>query len=605
MRNSAGPADTTVTFPGRLKPPIFGLISQAEERTLIVEKVFGENMKPLAWNSRRFEGTPSGRAPVSVYPDVAFALLKVGVLVTTFVALALLVFATAAQARAAPDSFADLAAELLPGVVNISSTQTIERRSGPQLPQIPPGSPFEEFFKEFFDQNRPEQRQRRATSLGSGFIIDASGYVVTNNHVIQDAEEITVILQDNTRLKAELVGRDPKTDIAVLKVKPTGTLKSVSFGDSDVARVGDWVLAIGNPFGLGGTVTAGIISARGRDINAGPYDDFIQTDASINRGNSGGPMFNLKGEVIGINTAIYSPSGGSVGIGFAIPSAAAKLVIRQIIDLGEVRRGWLGVHIQAVTDEIAEALGLDKPHGALVASVIPGGPAETAKIKPGDVILTFDGKEVAEMRRLPRIVAETGAGKKVDVVLWRDNKKTTVAVTIGELEEGPTTASSRATGKSGKATTVDALGLSLSAVTKSLRERFELDGDVKGVVVVAVAEGSTAGEKGIRPGDVIVEVSQEAVTSPGQVVDKVERPGMRDANRFFFCWRARADCASSWCASKKADFPIAGQIDDGAGKPAPFFLANFAGFSESLDRGAGNLEIPGAVQLQKKRGERT
>ena len=480
-------------------------------------------MRPFVRNSRTFEDTPSERAPVSVYPDIALALVKAGVLVAGFVALALFVYSTAAQARGAPDSFADLAAELLPGVVNISTTQSVEGRTGPQLPQLPPGSPFEEFFKEFFDRNRPEQRQRRATSLGSGFVIDAGGYVVTNNHVIQDADAITVILHDNTRLDAELVGRDPKTDIAVLKVKPTIALTAVSFGDSDTARVGDWVLAIGNPFGLGGTVTAGIISARGRDINAGPYDDFIQTDASINRGNSGGPMFNLDGKVIGINTAIFSPSGGSVGIGFAIPSAAAKLVIRQLIEHGEVRRGWLGVHIQAVTDEIAEALGLDKARGALVASVIPGGPAETAKIKPGDVILTFDGKDVAEMRRLPRIVAETGAGKKVDVVLWRETVETTVSVTIGELEEDAPTVASLPAEKPGKATTVDTLGLTLSAVNKSLRERFELDDDVKGVVVVEVGESSTAGEKGIRPGDVIVEVGQEEVTAPDQVIEKIEK----------------------------------------------------------------------------------
>ena len=291
-------------------------------------------------------------------------------------ALALVAVSGAAHAKTAPDSFADLAEKLLPSVVNISTTQVIEGRPGMELPKLPPGSPFEDFFKEFFDRNQPQHRSRRATSMGSGFVISADGYVITNNHVIQDADEITVILHDDTRLKAELVGRDAKTDLAVLKVKPKGKLKAVKFGDSDAARVGDWILAIGNPFGLGGTVTAGIISARGRDINAGPYDDFFQTDASINRGNSGGPMFNLKGRVIGINTAIFSPSGGSVGIGFAIPASVASPVIKQLIKHGQVRRGWLGVHIQAVTDEIAETLGLKKASGALVASIIPDGPAE-------------------------------------------------------------------------------------------------------------------------------------------------------------------------------------------------------------------------------------
>jgi serine protease Do len=299
-------------------------------------------------------------------------------LFAVLLALALIMGSGAAFAKSAPDSFADLAQKLLPSVVNISTTQVIEGRPGMELPKLPPGSPFEDFFKEFFDRNQPEQRSRRATSLGSGFIVDAKGYIVTNNHVIQEADEITVILHDDTRLKAELVGRDTKTDLAVLKVKSTAKLSAIKFGDSDSARVGDWVMAIGNPFGLGGTVTAGIISARGRDINAGPYDDFIQTDASINRGNSGGPMFNLRGRLIGINTAIFSPSGGSVGIGFAIPSSTARPVIKQLIKHGQVLRGWLGVHIQAVTEEIAETLGLKDATGALVASIIPGGPAEKA-----------------------------------------------------------------------------------------------------------------------------------------------------------------------------------------------------------------------------------
>ncbi|MEK9726060.1 MAG: Do family serine endopeptidase, partial [Rhodospirillaceae bacterium] len=340
-----------------------------------------------------------------------------------------------AEAKTAPESFADLAQKLLPSVVNISTTQTVEGRDNPTMPQLPPGSPFEDFFKEFFDRNSPQQRSRRATSLGSGFIISKDGYVVTNNHVIADADEITVILHDDTRLPAELVGRDTKTDLAVLKVKAEIDLSPVGFGNSDAARVGDWVVAIGNPFGLGGTVTAGIISARGRDINSGPYDDYIQTDASINRGNSGGPMFNLDGQVIGINTAIFSPTGGSVGIGFAIPATTAEPVIAQLMKNGSVQRGWLGVHIQAVTDEIAETLGLKEASGALVASVIKDSPAEKGKIKAGDVILTFDGKKVNEMKALPRIVAETEVGRKAPVIVWRDGGRKTLQVAVGELDE--------------------------------------------------------------------------------------------------------------------------------------------------------------------------
>ena len=282
------------------------------------------------------------------------------------------------QARSAPDSFADLAERLLPSVVNISTTQVQKKseKGGPQVPRFSEESPFQDFFKEFFDRQQRDTPQRRATSLGSGFVISDSGYVVTNNHVIAEADEVTVTLHDDTKLEAKLIGRDPKTDLALLKVEPKSPLVAVPFGDSGKTRVGDWVVAIGNPFGLGGTVTAGIVSARQRDINSGPYDDFIQTDASINRGNSGGPMFNLKGEVIGINTAIFSPSGGSVGIGFAIPANLARPIIEQLQQYGKARRGWLGVRIQTVTDEIAQSLGLEKATGALVASLNKDGPAE-------------------------------------------------------------------------------------------------------------------------------------------------------------------------------------------------------------------------------------
>jgi serine protease Do len=449
---------------------------------------------------------------------------------------------------ATPDSFADLAEQLLPAVVNIATTQTVkqaerggggggggQQRRGPDIPQFPPGSPFEEFFKDFFDRNqRQDQAPRRATSLGSGFIIDAAGLVVTNNHVIADADEITVRLADDTELKAELVGKDTKTDLALLRIKPgQKKLSAVNFGDSSKARIGDWVVAIGNPFGLGNSVTKGIVSARSRDINAGQYDDFIQTDASINKGNSGGPLFNLAGEVIGINTAIYSPSGGSVGIGFAIPSNLAKPVLDQLRDFGKARRGWLGVRIQGVTDEIAESLGLTKARGALVASVSDNGPADKAKIKAGDVILNFDGKDVTEMKRLPRIVAETAIEKDVPVQVWRDGKIVSLSVRVGELLENEQQASAspapKETPQRGNSR-VDALGLALAAITPELRQKFDIDENVtQGVIVTAVDDSGPAAEKGVKPGDIVVEVGQEEVKTPADVQAKVQKA--KQANR--------------------------------------------------------------------------
>jgi len=454
----------------------------------------------------------------------------VGTRVSAFLLAIVLIFnVVPADARTPPESFADLAEKLLPAVVNISTTQVIEGRPGVEMPRVPPGSPFEEFFKEFFERNRPQQQQRRATSLGSGFFIDTAGYVVTNNHVIQDADEIAVVLNDDTRLEAEVVGRDPKTDLAVLKVNPPAGLTAVEWGDSGDSRVGDWVIAIGNPFGLGGTVTTGIISARGRDINAGPYDDFLQTDASINRGNSGGPMFNLDGGVIGVNTAIFSPSGGSIGIGFAIPSNSAKAVVRQLIEHGTVRRGWLGVHIQAVTDDIAETLGLEDAEGALVASVIEDGPAEKAGIKNGDVILEFDGKKVEKMRRLPRIVADTEVGKSVDVTVWREGRATELEVEIGALEEGEKQLAARGSDRRDTSDSVEVLGLTLAGIDDKLRERFNLDGDTKGVVVTDIDATGAAAEKGVRPGDVVVKVSQDEISSPGEVAAKIDEA--REAGR--------------------------------------------------------------------------
>lgn len=436
----------------------------------------------------------------------------------------------ALQAKGMPESFADLADKLLPAVVNVSTTQVIEGKSGvPDMPQFPPGSPFEDFFKDFLDRNQnghPTQKHK-ATSLGSGFIIDyrnnGDAYVVTNNHVVEGADEVSVILQDDTRMKAEIVGRDAKSDLAVLKVHTDRKLPSVGFGDSSASRVGDWVVAIGNPFGLGGTVTAGIISARGRDINAGPYDDFIQTDASINRGNSGGPMFNMDGDVIGINTAIYSPSGGSVGIGFAIPSNAAQAIIEQLISKGQVSRGWLGVHIQVVTDPIAEALGLKKAEGALVASIIEDGPAAKAGVKARDVILEFDGKRVTEMRKLPRIVASTPVEKAVSLKVWRDGEMKTLSVMIGRLDDKEVVASATTKPEAkSEDQALAALGLTVAAPSAEVLARFELPETVDGLVITDVLADTSAYEEGIRAGDVLSEVSQEKVKTPSDAVRLIE-----------------------------------------------------------------------------------
>jgi serine protease Do len=456
-----------------------------------------------------------------------------------------------------PDSFAPLARRLLPAVVNISSTigggpppRPGARPDAPDAPQAPPGSPFEEFFRDFFNRNRPgpgqppgaEREQqpgppggapggppggRRGQSLGSGFIVDASGIVITNNHVIDGASEINVILQDNTTLRAELLGTDPRTDLAVLRVRHSAPLPFVPWGNSDTAEVGDWVLAIGNPFGLGGTVTAGIVSARGRDIRQGPFDDFIQTDAAINRGNSGGPLFNIAGEVVGINTAIYSPSGGSIGIGFSIPSNLARGITQQLAEGGRVRRGWLGVNIQQVTDEIAESLGLrGTVRGALVARAQEGAPAASAGIRNGDVVLRFNNQDVRDMRSLPRIVAETAVGARVPVVVWRDGQEQTLTVTLGELppEQQLAAASPTAPGpQPGQPTEIAGLGMRVAAITPELRERLRLRPDQRGVAVVEVSPNSPAAERELRAGDVILEVQQERVNTPQELTERVDR----------------------------------------------------------------------------------
>ena len=360
--------------------------------------------------------------------------------------------------------------------------QTPEARPGPG---VPPGSPFEEFFEEFFKNRRggqggpkgpnAERGPRRVNSLGSGFVIDATGLIVTNNHVISEADEITAVFNDGSKLKAEVLGRDSKTDLALLRVKPDKPLKAVKFANSDKVRLGEWVLAIGNPFSLGGSVTAGIVSARNRDINSGPYDNYIQTDASINRGNSGGPLFNLDGEVVGVNTAIISPSGGSIGIGFAVPANTAMAVLDQLREFKEVRRGWLGVKIQQVTDDIAESLNIKPVRGALVAGVDDKGPAKPAGIEPGDVIVKFDGKDIKEMRDLPKIVGDTPVGKDVPVIVVRKGKEETKTVRLGRLEDTPQQASVKTDQPAEEKSVVQkALGLNLAGMSDDLRKKFKI-----------------------------------------------------------------------------------------------------------------------------------
>ncbi|MCS6778529.1 MAG: DegQ family serine endoprotease [Geminicoccaceae bacterium] len=435
-------------------------------------------------------------------------------------------------APAGPPGFADLVAQVAPAVVNISTRKvSTGRGEGPSLPQVPPGSPFEEFFKEFFDRDREreqqQQQQRRSFSLGSGFIIDPAGYVVTNNHVIADADEISVVFQDDKEVPAKVVGRDPKTDLALLKIDGDKPFPFVEWADSDQVRVGDWMLAIGNPFGLGSTVTAGIISARGRDIRSGPYDDYIQVDAAINRGNSGGPSFTMDGRVFGVNTAIFSPSGGNIGIGFAIPSNLAKPVIDSLKRTGRVARGWLGVRIQTVTEEIAESIGLKETTGALVASVTPGGPAASSAIEPGDVVLEFDGKKIDKMRSLPRIVAETPVGREVEVLIWRKGEKKSVRVKLGELPDDEQIAELGKPQEPGKpapgpTARVGEFGIVVSPITPELKTRFQLPDNAKGVVVVEVDPDGPAAQEGIRPGDLIVEAMQEEIKAPGELKAKVE-----------------------------------------------------------------------------------
>ena len=411
-----------------------------------------------------------------------------------------------------PGSFSDLVEKLSPSVVNITTSSTVPNRQELN-PQLPPGSPFEDLFRDFMDreQNGAPRRQRRGTALGSGFIISADGYVVTNNHVIENADQIEIEFFDGRLMEATVVGTDPKTDIALLKVKAKDKLKFVRFGDSNKAKVGDWVLAIGNPLGQGFSVSAGIISARGRALS-GSYDDFIQTDAAINRGNSGGPLFNMDGEVIGVNTAILSPNGGSIGIGFSMSSAVVEKVIDQLTTFGETRRGWLGVRIQDVTEDVAEALGIEKTDGALVTDV-PDGPAKTGGIKSGDVIIEFDGKTIKDTRELVRIVGDSPVGKQVSVKVLRDGKKVSLSVKLGRLEDN--IASSQPSRQRTKK--VEFAGMTLSNLEREVAEQFGIDQNIKGVVIVDVKAGSVGEEKGLKKGDVIIQINRIKISSTDEL----------------------------------------------------------------------------------------
>ena len=445
---------------------------------------------------------------------------------------ATLALAASAVARPAPDGFADLVERLSPAVVNISTSQQVERKRGGGSDEIP----WDEFFPDQFqnkpnggeepqENRRPRQRQ---TSLGSGFIIDKAGYVVTNNHVIEDADQISVLLEDDTVLEAPLSGRDEKVDIALLKVEAKKDLPTVAWGNSNIARVGDWVLAIGNPFGLSGTVTTGIISARSRDIKAGQYDDFIQTDASINRGNSGGPLFNMEGQVIGVNTAIFSPSGGSVGIGFAASANLIRPVLEDLRKYGRTRRGWIGVQIQSVTDEIAVSLGLDKARGALVSRVTENGPAVGAGIESSDIILNFDGKPIDKMMELPRVVAETAIDKTVPVVLWRKGQQRNVKLTVRELrDDNEKVTTSLGTPAPTKEQVTRAalkgLGVTVVEISDATREKYTIPDSVRGLVVVEVDDSSDAALKGLKPGDVIDEIQQVYISTVTEANDAIKR----------------------------------------------------------------------------------
>jgi len=417
------------------------------------------------------------------------------------------------------DLFAQLTGRLVGSVVNVS-TQTAARTASPaqETPQNSPGRTLDEVFREFLGEKpAPGGPGTRVASLGSGFIIDPSGLIVTNHHVIANAQQITVTLSDETVLPAQIVGRDPITDLALLKVEPKTSLPAVTWGDSGKARPGDWVLTIGNPFGLGGSVAAGIISAVARDIHSSPYDDYLQTDAAMNRGNSGGPMFNTAGEVIGINTVIYSPSGGSIGIGFALPSALARPIIEQLRTAGKVERGWIGARVQPMTEDLAETVGLDKSRGAMIAAIDPGSPAAQAKLQPGDVILGYDGQPIERSRLLPRMIAATSPNKPVKLTFWRDGKEYEVEMKTAALDPNRPVPPPPEPEKPKPPATVDAFGLKLAKITPELRKQFSLPDGTKGAVITEVPPNSAGAAQGLRPGDVVVAIGQAPLAGPEQV----------------------------------------------------------------------------------------
>lgn len=415
-----------------------------------------------------------------------------------------------------PGSFADLAERVKPSVVQITTTQIEKARPGAQMPPELRGTPFEEFFRRFGGPNG--QAAKRGHALGSGFVVDPSGYIVTNNHVVGNATEIIVNLSSGEKYPAKLVGRDEKTDLALLKIEPRNSLPAVTFGGDDQIRVGDWVMAVGNPFGLDGTVTVGVLSARGRDLGSGPYDDFLQIDAPINSGNSGGPTFDTQGRVIGVNTAIVSPNGGSVGIGFAVPASVVKPVIEQLKTHGKVERAWLGVQMQPVTEELGKALKLAKAEGALIAAVQPGSPAERAGLRQGDVVTGVDGHPIQDPRDLARAVAAGQAGKEIRLAVQRDGKPQTIGVRLGT-----NVAEQAAAGEAVSGGKEDALGLALAPLDPQARARLGLESDATGVVVAGVDPESAAGDTGLRPGDVIAEVGGAKVTSPADVATALGR----------------------------------------------------------------------------------
>jgi len=437
-----------------------------------------------------------------------------------------------ASARPGPEGFSDLVEKVKPAVVNISSTRHAAAPGTPPQLQLPPGlrgSPFEGFLRRF-RQPGPESEDDPSSgsgqALGSGFLIDASGYVVTNNHVIKGADKVEITLSDGRKFDARVIGRDDKTDVALVKVESDKPLPFVSWGDSDKAKVGDWILAVGNPFGLGGTVTAGIVSARGRDIQSGPFDDFLQIDAPINRGNSGGPAFNMDGEVIGINTAIYSPNGGSIGIGFAVPTSVARPIVEELKAKGHIERGWLGVNIQSMTPEIATSLGLSKPEGSLVLNVTPNSPAAKAGLKQGDVIRSVDSKPVKEFRDLARLIAGAGPDKSVTLTVWRDGRDISTVVSLARTPAGQTaSADEPARGSAPDTKSVAALGASLAPLTKETRQRLQLPEGSVGTVVVDVRRGSAAAQAGLLPGDLIARVGDRMITGPNDVVEALRAPG--------------------------------------------------------------------------------